>query len=192
MVSPVRVAVSIIAAFGGAVLAPLLVYLGFSIPFPATALGLAVVVIVPALLCRSFTTASTASIAGILAGLITWLTLIYNAVTDSLIQMVSSTLSLDPVLTYIILMAVMAPVSGALGLALPSGEKAVIRATLEHGAEEEAAEAAPAAEDEKKLEERVAEAEGVEEEVYVKCPHCGEPVPEEAVFCPSCGRKVKL
>jgi hypothetical protein len=209
MVSQARVAGSIIAAFGGAVLAPLLVYLGISVPFPATALGLVVAALVPAILCRSFTTASIASIAGILAGLIVWLTLIYNPVIDALVGAVAGSLLVDPTLAYILLLAAMAPLSGVLGLALsPRGE--VIKATLERGPEEAAAAETPAeAEGGEKVaggeaetvvttrEEAPAEAAEVEapaageEVVYVKCIHCGEPVPEEAVYCPHCGKRVK-
>ncbi len=207
--SQARVAGSIIAAFGGAVLAPLLVYLGISLPFPATALGLVVAALVPAILCRSFTTASIASIAGILVGLIVWLTLIYNPVMDALIGAVAGSLLVDPTLAYILLLAAMAPLSGVVGLALsPRGE--VIRATLERGAEEAAAAETPAeTRGEEKVaggeaevvalprEEAPAEAAGVEaptageEVVYVKCIHCGEPVPEEAVYCPHCGKRVR-
>ncbi|MEM0482390.1 MAG: zinc-ribbon domain-containing protein [Nitrososphaerota archaeon] len=209
MVSQARVAGSIIAAFGGAVLAPLLVYLGIGLPFPATVLGLVVAALVPAILCRSFTTASIASIAGILAGLIVWLTLIYNPVVDALVGAVSGNLLVDPTLAYILLLAAMAPVSGALGLALsPRGE--VIQATLERGPEEAVPPEAPATvEGEKEAEmggieaavtpreeapAGAAEVEGPttgEEVVYVKCIHCGEPVPEEAVYCPNCGKRVR-
>lgn len=211
MVSQARVAGSIIAAFGGAVLAPLLVYLGIGVPFPATALGLVIAALVPAILCRSFTIASITSIAGILAGLIVWLTLIYNPVMDTLVGAVAGGLLIDPTLAYILLLAAMAPISGAVGLAISPREE-VIRATMERGPEEAAAvEVPPASEGEKKVAEgeaeavephreeapvETAEAEAgaptvAEEVVYVKCIHCGEPVPEEAVYCPHCGKRVK-
>ncbi|GBC72145.1 hypothetical protein HRbin02_01941 [Candidatus Calditenuaceae archaeon HR02] len=209
MASLARVAGSIIAAFGGAILAPLLVYLGISIPFPATALGLVIVALVPAILCRSFTTASIASIAGILAGLIVWLTLIYNPVMDAIVGAVAGNLLVDPTLAYILLLAAMALVSGAVGLALSPREE-VIKAALERESEEGVAvEVPPAAESEKSVAEGevgavephrgeapavAAEVEAPtagEEVVYVKCIHCGEPVPEEAVYCPHCGKRVK-
>ncbi|MCS7145752.1 MAG: zinc ribbon domain-containing protein [Aigarchaeota archaeon] len=206
--SPARVAGSIIAAFGGAVLAPVLGYFGATSPFPPTAVGLLVVTLAPALLCRSFTTAATASITGTLAAIIFWLTVIYNPITDALVSLISGSLLVDPILAYIFLMVAMAPVSGAIGLTLAPGEEAVIRAALERGpagegeagGEEAAAAAAGRVEAPPRegvglaAEAPAAEAEAVgvvEEVVYVRCIHCGEPVPEEAVFCPSCGKRVK-
>lgn len=206
--SPARVSGSIIAAFGGAALAPLLGYLGFTTPFPSTAIGLVIVAIVPGVLCRSFTAASTTAITGVLAGVIAWLTVFYNPVSDAITELVSRNLFLDPVLAYILLMVAMAVVSGVMGLALAPAEEVVIKATLERPAGEEAAPAEAAAPEaevaaeakaeeappEKRVEERVAEAAvgvAAEEIVYVKCIHCGEAVPEEAVFCPNCGKRVK-
>lgn len=206
MVSPARVAVSILVSFGGALLAPLLQYIGLSAPFPPTAIGLLLLTVVPGILCRSFSTASVSSIAGVLAGAIVWLTAIFQPVADGLVRFVSGSLFVEPVLAYILLLVVMTPVAGLVGLAFSPREEAVISAALEAGGgEAEAPRGAEGVAAGEKAEERegvetepskpveapVGEAVAVEEVVYVKCGYCGEAVPEEAVFCPSCGRRVR-
>ncbi len=206
--APTRVALSIIVSFGGALLAPLLQYIGLSLAFPPTVIGLILLGLVPGVLCRAFSPASISSIAGALAGVIVWLMVIFQPVGDGLVRFVSANLQVDPVLTYILLLVVMAPVAGLVGLAAsPPTEEGVIKAALEQGevAEAEAPkEGAGAVAGVEAAEERVEEAEAaetvraeaeeavaVEEVVYVKCGFCGEPVPEEAVFCPNCGRRVR-
>jgi len=184
MPSPASLALSVAAAFGGAVLAPLITYLGYSPQFPLTLLGMAAAALIPAALCRSFTTAATSSIAGVLAGIIFWLTALYRPLADSIVYAMAGAVMMDPVMAYILLLVAMSPLSGLLGTAFAPREAAVIQASMEgeaiQGGEVTQAAVSPQAEAQTYS----------EEAVYVKCPHCGEPIPEEAVFCPNCGRKV--
>ncbi len=187
-----RFAAAAVLAFVGALLAPALYYLGRAAPFPVSAVGLLLVALGPGLLCRSWSAAVASALVGSLAAFLVWLTLIFVPPLDGLVAAVSSVTLLDPSLSYIVLFSGVSLVAGLVGgLSAPRAEEAVpVSFEAEAGAEKRETEGV---EVEAEARPRVAEA-AVQipgEIVYVKCPHCGEPIPIEAIYCPQCGRRVK-
>jgi hypothetical protein len=190
MVPPVRFAAAAVLAFVGALLAPALYYLGRAAPFPVSAVGLLLVALGPGLLCRSWSAAVASALVGSLAAFLVWLTLIFVPPLDGLVAVVSSATLLDPLLSYIVLFSGVSLVAGLVGgLSAPRAEEAVpVSFEAETGVEKRET---GGVEVEARPREVEAAVQIPGEIVYVKCPHCGEPIPIEAIYCPHCGRRIK-
>jgi len=203
MRSSIKLVMGAIASFLAVLVTRYMAYNRFTVPFLDVAAIIAVAVI-PGVVGGNFMISAVAAALGATIGILCWLVLIYTPISGELTT-IATILSMEPTVGYIILLLISFITSGLIGHVV---SMYTYRPVEEEKAEaqqvEEKTEEAPQLLQEKVEEPTKTEAPPppettltgleppeVEEEIFTICKFCSEPVPEGAVFCPHCGKKVK-
>jgi len=168
-------------------------YINLTFPF-LDVVAIIAVAIIPGVVGGTFMISAVAAALGSTLAVLYWLIMLYTPITGE-IAAISSSLSLESTIGYIIFLSAAFVVSGLIGH--------VISTSTSKPIEEEKPEAPQVSRE--KIEEPTkieapppvesvvteVETPEIEEEIYTICKYCSEPVPEGAVYCPHCGKKVK-
>jgi len=168
-------------------------YINLTFPF-LDVVAIIAVAIIPGVVGGTFMISAVAAALGSTLAVLYWLIMLYTPITGE-IAAISSSLSLESTIGYIIFLSAAFVVSGLIGH--------VISTSTSKPIEEEKPEAPQVSRE--KIEEPTkieapppvesvvteVETPETEEEIYTICKYCSEPVPEGAVYCPHCGKKVK-
>lgn len=181
--------------------------LGLAIPYQELLL-LAVVAVVPAVICRRSLLSLTSSLTGVLVGLMVWFIALPLEPAFWPYDLLSSWLGSVPLVALLLVMMLAGLASGLFGMIIrgeeevvtppsttekeegqvPSQEPQLVQPT---GPETPEQVIGPADVGEGKELQRIEEVLLSEQEtMYIICRFCSEPVPEGAKFCPHCGKKV--
>ncbi len=201
MRSSFKLLMGAISSFLAILVTRYMAYINFTLPFLDVA-AIIVVAIIPGIVGGTFMISAVAAALGSTIAVLCWLILLYTPITGE-ITTITSTLSLEPTIGYIVFLLIAFIVSGLIGH--------VVNIYTSKPIEEEGIEAQEVEGKEEKvpqlLQEKIEEPTKVEspagpvtsgtetpqaeEEIYTICKYCSEPVPEGATFCPHCGKKVK-
>jgi hypothetical protein len=204
MRSSIKLLMGAAASFSAILATRYMAYINLTFPFLDVVAVIAVAVI-PGVVGGAFMISAVAAALGSTLAVLCWLTMLYTPITGE-VAMISSSLSLEPTIGYIIFVSAAFVVSGLIGHAVSVyASKPIIEEERPEALRpEEKAGEAPQVSREKIQEPAEIEAPApsgstapgletpeAEEEIYTICKYCSEPVPEGAVYCPHCGKKVK-
>ncbi len=202
MRSSIRLVMGAVTTFLVVALSRYFSYINYSIPL-LDIIAIALVALIPGLLGTSFMVSAVAAGLGSVLGLLCWLTFFYTPISGE-IAFLTSFLALEPNIGYIIILSFTFVIAGLIGHVFSSYtasqgvEERTETQKIEEKIEETKPEVQKKIEEPEKLEkppstfsETLVKPQQLEEEIYIICKFCSEPVPEGATFCPHCGRKVK-
>jgi hypothetical protein len=203
MRSSIKLLMGAVASFLVILVTRYMAYINLTFPF-LDVVAIIAVAIIPGVVGGTFMISAVAAALGSTLAVLYWLTMLYTPITGE-IAMISSSLSLEPTIGYIIFISAAFVISGLIGHAINIyTSKPIEEEKPEAPKPEEKAEEVPQVSQEKieeptKIEATVPsestatelEIPEIEEEIYTICKYCSEPVPEGAVYCPHCGKKVK-
>lgn len=177
-----------------------LAYINFNIPL-SDVVAIILVSILPGVIGGSFMLSAVAAAIGSTIGVLSWLILFYTPIVGET-SYISKVLSLEPTIGYIVLLSAAFIVAGLLGHVVSIYSERQVRGEKKEAEEEvkeKAEEVIPLTKEKISTEPPSQptptsisiESPQIEEEIYTICKYCSEPVPEDAAFCPHCGKKVK-
>lgn len=202
MRSSIRLVMGAATTFLVVVLSRYISYINYSIPL-LDIIAIILVALIPGLLGASFMVSAVAAGLGSVLGVLCWLTLFYTPISGEIASL-TGFLALEPNIGYIIILSATFVMAGLIGHVTSSymPSQRVEEKTETQEMEKKIKETTPQVEKTIKEPEKIekpplttsetsVKPQQLEEEIYIICKFCSEPVPEGAIFCPHCGRKVK-